>query len=42
MNDPYSCDSARNVGLLNIRSVRNKVEYIAELLKEFWLDLVYD
>ena len=40
MNNPYSSDSARNIGLLEISSVRNKVEYIIELLSKFQLDLL--
>ena len=40
MNTPYSSDSALNIGLLSICSIRNKVEYIVELLSEFPLDLV--
>ena len=33
-------DRPLNVGLINIRSIRNKVEYINELLSEFQLDLM--
>ena len=40
MNNPYSSDSALNIGLFNIHSVRNKVEYIIKLLSEFQLDLL--
>ena len=32
--------SALTIGLLNVRSIRNKVEYIVELLSEFHLDLL--
>lgn len=38
-NTPQSFD-ALNIGLLNIRSLRNKVDYIVELLNEFNLDLL--
>ena len=33
-------DRPLNVGLINIRSIKNKVEYINELLSEFQLDLM--
>ena len=35
MNNPCPSDGTLNIGLLNIRSVRNKGEYIVELLNEF-------
>ena len=40
MNNSYSSDGALIIGLLNTRLIRNKVEYIVELLCEFQLDLV--
>ena len=40
MNNPYSSDSALNIGLLHIRSIRYKMEYIVELFNEFQLDLL--
>ena len=40
MNYTSSSDCILNIGLLNIRSIRNKVEYIIELLEEFQLDVM--
>ena len=40
MNNSYSSDGARNARLLDTHSVRDKVEYIVELLSGFQLDLL--
>ena len=39
MNNPFSSDSALNIGLLDTHSIRNEVKYIVEFLSEFQLDL---
>ena len=40
MNNLFSSYGILNIGLLNIHSVKNKVEYIVELLSEFQLNLL--
>ena len=40
MNNIHQSIHALNIGLLNVRSLRNKVHYVAELLREFNLDML--